>query len=82
MFTLAPALQTQVGQPVIDHTGLAGFYDIHLSFAPRLESQPVDSDTGPSIFTAVQEQLGLKLVSSKQSVDVLIIDHIELPSAN
>jgi uncharacterized protein (TIGR03435 family) len=82
MSTLARALQTQVGRPVIDHTGLAGFYDVHLSFAPRLENQPVDSDTGPSIFTAVQEQLGLKLVSSKQSVDVLIIDHVESPAAN
>ena len=55
---------------------------VHLSFAPRVEKQPLDSDTGPSIFAAVQEQLGLKLESSKQSIDALIIDHIESPAAN
>jgi uncharacterized protein (TIGR03435 family) len=39
-------------------------------------------DTGPSIFTAIQEQLGLKLESSKGPVQVLVIDHVEMPSEN
>ncbi len=65
--------------PVIDKTGLTGLFDIHLEFAP--DNAPPDAP-GASIFTALQDQLGLKLTSEKVSEEVLVIDHIEHPSAN
>lgn len=64
-------------RPVLDRTGIAGEFDINLEWTPD-ES----SDLGPSIFTALQEQLGLKLESQKGVVDVLVVDHVERPSAN
>ena len=70
-------LSATVGRVVIDKTGLTGEYDFELTWAT--DSQP---DAGPSIFTALQEQLGLKLQSAKAPVDVVVIDHIERPSAN
>jgi uncharacterized protein (TIGR03435 family) len=82
MATLARFLQTQVARPVIDRTGLQGTYDLHLTYAPRLEDREPDPTAGPSIFTAVQEQLGLKLVPAKETVAVLVIDHIEQPTQN
>jgi len=68
-----------VGRMIVDKTGLEGGYDFTLEFAP--EGADV-SDTRPSIFTALEEQLGLKLVPSKGRVDVIVIDHIERPTAN
>jgi uncharacterized protein (TIGR03435 family) len=68
----AGSLVEMLNQPVIDRTGLTGLFDIHLEFAPD----------NASIFTAVQDQLGLKLTSEKGPVEVLVIDHIERPSAN
>jgi uncharacterized protein (TIGR03435 family) len=63
---------------VVDKTDLAGDYDFTLN-----SSSTIDSDaTAPSIFTAIQEQLGLKLESTKGPVEVLVIDHIEKPSPN
>ncbi len=71
-------------RPVIDKTGLTGKYDFSLKWKP--DNQPAsDSGSGedlPDIFTAVQEQLGLKLEPSKGPVDTLVIDHVEMPSAN
>jgi uncharacterized protein (TIGR03435 family) len=62
---------------VVDKTGLTGNYDFTLKWASD------DTDTsGPSIFTAVQEQLGLKLEAGKGPVQVLVIDHVERPSEN
>jgi uncharacterized protein (TIGR03435 family) len=78
------------GLPVLDHTGLAGRFDFDLEWTPdqplRLPPNapnlpPIDPN-GPSIFTAVKEQLGLKLESTKGPVDVLVIDHAEHPSEN
>jgi hypothetical protein len=65
-------------RPVIDKTGLTGMFDIHLEFA----GDNAPDATGASIFTAVEEQLGLKLTSDKGPVEVLVIDRIERPSAN
>ena len=67
------------GYPVINRTGIAGKFDWHLEFVP---SNAGDELAGPSIFTAMREQLGLKLVPAKGPVDVLLIDHVERPSEN
>ena len=79
---------TQItGRTVLDKTGLKGNYDVTLNYAP-LDGQPTflngvpQEETRPSIFTAVQEQLGLKLDSQKAPVEVLVIDHVERPSEN
>jgi uncharacterized protein (TIGR03435 family) len=66
---------------VVDQTGLTDRYDFSLTFTP----DPLDTDysgTAPDIFHAVQEQLGLKLVSTKAPLEVIVIDHVEQPSAN
>ena len=75
------------GRNVVDVTGLKKIYDIHLKWAvePRMESGSNDNALppeldSPSIFIALQEQLGLKLKPAKGPVDVLVIDHIEKPS--
>jgi uncharacterized protein (TIGR03435 family) len=87
---LALLLTLSAGRMVVDKTGLTGQYDFELKWTPDSWG-PVaeefswllpESVSGPSIFTAVQEQLGLKLVPSKGPVDVLVIDHIEQPSEN
>lgn len=97
MASLSQLLSQQIGATVVDKTGLTGKYDFTLSFTPdnfMINGHPPGGGTGPdsgaqsqepvgpSLFTAVQEQLGLKLVAEKQSVDVVVIDHIEQPSEN
>jgi uncharacterized protein (TIGR03435 family) len=92
---LAMVLSGILRRVVTDKTGFTGTFDVHLTFAPddaiadanvggRLEGQvpqPADSAM-PSIFTALQEQLGLTLISAKGPVEVLVIDHVERPSDN
>jgi bla regulator protein blaR1 len=87
---LANRLSQEVGRPVLDRTGLPAAYDFSLKWTPdpvvQLGNGPdpatlPDTD-GPSIFTAVQEQLGLKLQPAKGPVEVLVIDHAEKPDAN
>jgi uncharacterized protein (TIGR03435 family) len=68
----------EIDRPVVDHTGIKGVFDITLKGAASAMLQP----DGPSLFTLVQEQLGLKLVSTKAPIDVLVIDHAEQPSVN
>lgn len=80
MSTLAECLSTSLGRIVIDRTGLTGPYDVSLAWTP--DDQPAPADSGPSLFTALQEQLGLRLESTRAPVPVLIIDHLEKPSAN
>jgi uncharacterized protein (TIGR03435 family) len=73
----AKAIKNAVKGPVIDNTGLGGLYDFDLKFTP--DDAPADykvSDAG-SIFTTIQEQLGLKLVAQKVPMDFLVIDHVE-----
>ena len=72
MGTLAGAVQ----RPIVDHTNLQGRFDVDLSW--NATNDPASDQ--PSIFTAVQDQLGLKLESSRAPVDVLVIDHIEKPT--
>jgi uncharacterized protein (TIGR03435 family) len=78
---IAALLEGSVGRNVFDRTGLAGKFDVDLQWTPDQPWQPGDLN-GPSIFTAVREQLGLKLESTKGPVDVLVIDRAEQPTAN
>jgi uncharacterized protein (TIGR03435 family) len=85
MDRLASILSQQgLGRVVLDNTGLTDRYDFKLSWASESAAADTNSmDTsGPSIFTAVSEQLGLKLEPRKGPVPVLVIDHIEAPSLN
>jgi len=79
-------------KPVVDHTGLSDRFDFHVTFTPD-DSQfnghppklppPTDTtETAPSLFEALQQQLGLKLTAEKTPVDVLVIDHVEKHSEN
>lgn len=78
--TLTQEGGSDLGRDVVDKTDLPGRYDLELKWTPT-ESDP-SAEPGPSIFTAVQEQLGLKLESTKGPVEVLVIDRIEMPSEN
>lgn len=96
MVILARTLSLPLGRTVVDRTGLHGHYTFTLTWAPSLVpglmspgpqgSQaasgmpPAPTSSGPSIFTAIQQQLGLKLDAQKAPVEVLVIDHIEHPS--
>ena len=94
---LAYPLAQFLGRKVIDKTGLTGNYNFTLRWTPDNTFPPMGGPEGPSgpvlaenatdsasvsLFTAIQEQLGLKLESEKGSVDVLVIDHIDLPTPN
>jgi uncharacterized protein (TIGR03435 family) len=72
------------GRKVVDKTNLSGLYDWTLHWTPwqDLSSGELSDSKGPSLFTALQEQLGLKLEPAKGKVEVVVIDHIELPSEN
>ena len=85
----APALDFDVvaGGPNEDQTGLKGFYAIELNYSmPRPAEAPnanaADPADAPSLFTALQEQLGLKLQPRKIVIPVLVIDHLERPTEN
>jgi len=91
MEQLAQLLGWVMGRPVLDRTGLSGRYEYRLEWTPdesniQGELAPVAPPpgdlNGPSIFVAVQEQLGLKLESGKGPVEILVIDHAEKPSEN
>jgi uncharacterized protein (TIGR03435 family) len=94
---LRHSLSQQLGRTVVDKTGLTGNYDFTLTWTPDqptpgMEAQgdappapnsdAAPSTPGPSLFTALEEQLGLKLESARGLEDVIVIDHIEQPSAN
>jgi uncharacterized protein (TIGR03435 family) len=83
---LTSLLGDRTGRVVLDRTGLRGRWQFELRFAPEQLGQPPGAEAStpdpdaPSIFTAIQEQLGLKLESTKAAVDVLVIDHVERPT--
>lgn len=83
---LTDFLSREVNRPVIDKTGLTAKYDIDLQFTPEQVSATntsTDTDTSaPTLTTALEEQLGLKLTPTRGPVKTLVIDHIEPPSAN
>lgn len=70
------------GRTVVDRTGLTGSYDFELDWAREQEAGATDAAAGPGLFTALEQQLGLRLVGVKAPVDVLVIDHIEQPGEN
>ena len=93
---LIPTLAGFVGRPVLDRTGLAGNYDFKMQWArddsqvqtpsasaPNGQPPPPPTDSsGPNLFTAIQQQLGLRLEAGKGPVEIIVIDHIERPSGN
>ena len=83
MDLLARNLSGRAGGPVTNRTGLEGDYAFTLKFSPPAgATAPANSDDAPDFFTALQEQLGLKLQSEKGTVPYFIIDHIERPTPN
>jgi uncharacterized protein (TIGR03435 family) len=89
LLSFVNGLSGQVERVVVDRTGLSGNWDFELTFAaerpawlPPGEELPAADPTAPSIFTAIQEQLGLRLQAAKGPVDVLVIDHVERPNEN
>jgi uncharacterized protein (TIGR03435 family) len=80
---LALALTSSLDRPVFDGTGLTGFFDLDLTFLPQAGGPATAAQSdAPSIFTAVHEQLGLKLEATTNPVDMLVIDSIERPTEN
>jgi uncharacterized protein (TIGR03435 family) len=91
MLDLAGELQSTLDRTVIDQTRIAGRFDFALDWTPddfqaaRLSAFPAAQQLNrevPDLFTAIQEQLGLKLESTRAPVEVIVIDHIEKPSEN
>jgi hypothetical protein len=95
MGRLADSLQTQVDRPIIDNTNLPGLYDISLRFTPESDPLlggpvtatppgiPTTSDpTAPPLFSAIQDQLGLKLQPGTGTVEVIVIETVQKPSEN
>ncbi len=76
---LSGQLSRQLGNAVVDKTGLSGSYDVDLQWANAKNGAAA---SGPSIFKAVQEQLGLKLEPQESPMDYLVIDHVEKPAEN
>jgi uncharacterized protein (TIGR03435 family) len=79
---LARELALSLGRVVLDNTGITGRYDLTLRWTPDDAPPTTSADAPPDIFTAIQEQLGLKLESTKGPVPVLVVDHIAMPSEN
>jgi uncharacterized protein (TIGR03435 family) len=97
MAELIRMLAAAMGRPVLDRTGFTGEFDVQLSFTPDESTMGLPGARGPrdvggpqlatdpdrpTLFAALQEQLGLKLVTAKGPVEVLVIDHVERPTEN
>lgn len=95
--TFASQLSYALGQPVINKTNLSGRYDFNLEWTPEpgedggpttaglppgTREDPASTPDGPSIFTAIREQLGLRLQSGRGPVEVVAIDGVQMPTAN
>jgi uncharacterized protein (TIGR03435 family) len=86
---LTKLLSKELGRSVIDETGLGGLFDFKLEWTPDVTGSTVKEDglppavpEGPSLFTAIQEQLGLQLRSRRSPIEVLVVDRLERPSPN
>ncbi len=89
MASFASVLSGYVERPVVDRTGLQGSYDLQLEFSTDFRpGVPIDPGAprgpadGPSLFTALQEQAGLKLTTGRAPVDVLVVEHVERPTTD
>ena len=82
MGEFAPDLGYFLDRPAVDQTGLTGRYDFQLKWTADESRAPTDGTAPPGLFTAIQQQIGLKLEPAKAPVDLLIIDAVERPSAN
>lgn len=89
MSALAESLSGMLDRPVVDMTGIQGSYEVDLTWAPEETAAPPDSKTGdskadaPTIFTALQEKMGLKLEARKAPMDIIVVDHAEkIPTDN
>jgi uncharacterized protein (TIGR03435 family) len=75
----AEVLSRQMDLPILNRTGLEGVFNLKLEWNPRITDPAAE---GPSVFTAVQEQLGLRLRAQKTPVEMIVVDHAERPSEN
>ena len=92
MESFANALSPLIGRVIVDRTDVSGLIDLQLEWTPAPDQFPPQTadghepprfdPNGPSVFTALQEQLGLKLESTRGPVDVIVIDRAERPSEN
>jgi len=83
MAQLAPLISLVVQRPVVDRTGITGNFDIEITFSPgQAPGGDLGNPDAPSIFTALEEQLGLKLDAQREVVDVLVIEKIDRPTEN
>jgi uncharacterized protein (TIGR03435 family) len=93
MDLLSLGLSERLDRPIVNQTGLTGIFNGTLSYSPSAEELaaiyrlapselPPAAFTGPSLMTALQEQLGLKLESTRAAIDVLVIDRVERPTEN
>jgi bla regulator protein BlaR1 len=80
--SIVAQLSSVLGRTVIDKTGLTGSYDFKLEWTPESEASSTNETSGPTIFTALQESLGLKLESTKGPVEMLVINSVERPAEN
>jgi uncharacterized protein (TIGR03435 family) len=74
---LADTLSRQLKQPISDMTRLAGVFTFTLTYAPDSSEERPAGEAGPSVYSALQEQLGLRLEARKIPVDVVVVDHVE-----
>lgn len=81
MDSFVDTLAYQVNRTVLDKTGLAGNYNFQLNWTEN-DAPAAENASAPSLFTALQEQLGLKLEATKGPVQTLVVDHVEMPTAN
>ena len=82
MDSFARNLGSRAGRIVIDRTGLAGYYELALNYDPRRDASGGAPSDAPSLFTALQEQLGLRLEPGRAPVQALVIDRIERPTSD
>lgn len=84
MARLASVLSDRAGRPVLDKTNLTGDYTVELRWSPEDAAPHPDSPANqlPSLFTALQEELGLRMVSTHGDVPTMVVDHVDRPSEN
>jgi uncharacterized protein (TIGR03435 family) len=83
MERFAEFLTGEAGRPVLNKTGLTGIYEMKLDWAPESALAGNDTTALPSLFTALQEQLGLRLQSTRGAVEMVVVDHVDgMPTQN